>query len=91
MITCTQDVVVGDRVELHPATDAWMMGDRFGDVIKVGTKLVHVRMDTSGKVRKLAPDLVTYQGKANCPTCGARYLEHLGYRVHMRVDCKGWS
>lgn len=39
---------VGDRVELHPATDLWMMGTRFGEV--VGTSLtskdrVHVRLD----------------------------------------------
>lgn len=46
---------VGDRVELHPATDAWMMGDRFGQVEKVGALLLHVRCDRSGKIRKLHP------------------------------------
>lgn len=91
MSTCTQEVIVGDRVELHPATDAWMMGDRYGDVVKVGAKLVHVRMDRSGKVRKLTPAYVTYVGKADCPACGAIYRPHLGYRVHMRIDCKGWN
>lgn len=24
---------IGDRVEIHPGTDLWMMGARFGDVI----------------------------------------------------------
>jgi len=23
---------IGDRVQLHPATDEWMQGDRFGEV-----------------------------------------------------------
>ncbi len=41
-----------ERVELHPATDAWMQGDRFGEVVKVGREYVHVRMDRSA--RKLA-------------------------------------
>lgn len=25
----------GDRVELHPVTDRWMMGDRYGVVVEV--------------------------------------------------------
>lgn len=45
----------GERVELHPATDAWITGDRFGEVRFVGRKLVHVYMDRSRKVRKLHP------------------------------------
>ena len=39
---------VGNRVEIHPATDYWMMGARYGEVI--GTSLtpddrVKVKMD----------------------------------------------
>lgn len=48
----------GMRVELSPATDAWMMGDRFGVVVRVGRRLVHVKMDRSRRVRKLAPQYV---------------------------------
>ena len=49
---------VGTRVELHPATDAWMMGDRFGEVtgIKLDrTRVVYylVTMDRSGTTRKI--------------------------------------
>ena len=44
---------VNQRVELHPATDAWMSGDRFGTIVKVGGRL-HVKMDRSGKVRKVS-------------------------------------
>jgi hypothetical protein len=45
---------VGDRVEIHPGTDLWMRGARFGVV--VGLRItpkdrVHVRMDRiPGKV-----------------------------------------
>jgi hypothetical protein len=46
---------IGQRVELHPGLDAWMMGDRFGTVEKLGKLFVHVRMDRSGKLRKLHP------------------------------------
>lgn len=38
-------VTVGARVELSPATDLWMMGARFGTVVKVGRTLVHVKLD----------------------------------------------
>ena len=27
---------VGRRVKIHPATDAWMQGDRYGEVVKIG-------------------------------------------------------
>lgn len=41
----------GVRVQARPHTDAWMSGDRYGAVAKVGRKWLHVRMD-SGRVRK---------------------------------------
>lgn len=50
---------VGTRVQAHPATDAWMRGDRFGTVVTVGRKLVHVRMERSGRVLRFTPDLLT--------------------------------
>lgn len=49
----------GSRVELHPRLDAWMMGDRFGTVQKTGRKYVHVLMDRSGRVRRIAPEDLT--------------------------------
>lgn len=45
----------GDRVQAHPATDAWMSGDRYGDVSSVTATKVRVRMDRSGRVRSFAP------------------------------------
>jgi len=41
----------GVRVQARAHTDAWMAGDRYGAVTKVGRKWLHVRMD-SGRVRK---------------------------------------
>lgn len=43
------------RVELHPATDAWMRGDRYGIVASVGRKYVHVKMDRSGRTLPVLP------------------------------------
>jgi hypothetical protein len=46
---------VGDRVELHPATDSWMRGDRYGDIAKVGRDFVYVKLDRSGRTKKFHP------------------------------------
>jgi hypothetical protein len=51
-------VVIGERVEAHPATDSWMSGDRFGTVEKIGRKYIHVKMDRSGRIRKFTPNNV---------------------------------
>ena len=58
MQTITSPFTLGQRVELHPATDAWMRGDRFGTVERIGKRHPHyvfVRMDRSGLVRRV-PD-----------------------------------
>ena len=52
------DLDEGMRVELHPGTDAWMSGDRYGEIAKVGRKLVHVYMDRSRSVRRLRPEYI---------------------------------
>lgn len=45
------DFTIGQRVELHPATDRWMMGDRYGTIVKLDEKrtVVRVKLDVSGK------------------------------------------
>ena len=53
-----EQFTVGDRVELHPATDRWMRGDRFGEVVKLGRHYVHVKLDVSGQTRQFAPENV---------------------------------
>lgn len=49
---------MGTRVELHPGTDAWMRGDRYGDIVAVscrrGRVVYRVRMDASGRLRSVA-------------------------------------
>jgi hypothetical protein len=42
-----EDFSEGQRVEIHPATDLWMRGARYGVVVKVGLMSVHVRLDAS--------------------------------------------
>jgi hypothetical protein len=45
----------GDRVQMHPGTDAWMRGDRYGDVVGVlRSGVVMVKMD-SGQTRRVHP------------------------------------
>lgn len=61
----------GTRVELHPATDHWMRGDRYGEIVGVGKfvwyvdrttgetlrfRPYHVRLDKSGKIVKVHPE-----------------------------------
>lgn len=41
----------GDRVELHPATDAWMRGLRYGDVVAIGKAFLRIKMDRGGVLR----------------------------------------
>jgi len=48
----------GDRVELHPATDRWMMGDRCGSVAKVGRNVLTIKMDVSGKTIRCRPESI---------------------------------
>jgi len=53
--TYPTDLAPGERVELHPSTDRWMQGDRFGVVSRIGRKWVSVRMDRSGQEIRVAP------------------------------------
>ncbi len=44
------NALIGRRVQLHPATDRWMMGDRYGVIVEVGREYMAVKLDKSGKV-----------------------------------------
>lgn len=69
------DLVVGDRVEMAAHTDAWMRGDRYAKVEKVGTKLVTLRFERSGSVSRLHPVVIERKANLLCAECGlvARY------------------
>lgn len=55
MTTSPKDFRPGQRVQMHPATDAWMQGDRYGQVTGIGRAYVHVLMDRSGRTLKVRP------------------------------------
>lgn len=46
----------GRRVEMHPCTDWWMQGDRYGRIVKIERDegILHVRLD-SGRVVRVTP------------------------------------
>ena len=61
----------GTRVALHPATDEWMQGDRYGEIVGRGHYREYVetfakehtrsrpwlvKLDKSGRVRRFHPD-----------------------------------
>lgn len=48
----------GDRVEAPAHTDAWMRGDRYGEVTQVSGDNVKVLMDKSGKTLVFKADEV---------------------------------
>lgn len=48
----------GDRVEMHPATDTWMRGDRLATVVRKGTVRVTLLMDRSGHEIRFYPRAV---------------------------------
>ena len=51
------DFRVGQNVELHPCTDRWMMGDRFGIVRSLDKEkgFVKVKLNISGKTFNFLP------------------------------------
>lgn len=50
------DFEPGQRVQLCPSTDRWMMGDMYGTVASIGRQWVRVRMDRSRQTIRVAPD-----------------------------------
>jgi len=56
-------VPLGTRVELHPGLDAWMQGDRYGEVVKVTRAAIHIRLDKSGRTLRLPEDRFTVIGQ----------------------------
>lgn len=53
---------VGDRVEVGTHTDAWMRGERYGEIVSIGRFYLHIKMDASGRTLKFVPENV--KGKA---------------------------
>ena len=53
---------MSNRVEIPVYTDRWMMGDRYGTVVKhsvspeTGRTVLHVQLDKSGRTVKVVSD-----------------------------------
>lgn len=43
--TSTSEFPVGTRVEIHPVSDLWMAGARFGNVTHANRDFVYVQLD----------------------------------------------
>ena len=56
-----QGFAVGQRVQISPAYDAWMRGDRYGEVVKVTPKSVHVKLDKSQRVLRVTRPTGIYE------------------------------
>lgn len=55
----------GERVQLHPATDRWMMGDRYGEVVGHTKDKIRVKLDRSGKTISIsARNLTDLEGNS---------------------------
>lgn len=49
---------VGNRVEIHPACDCWMQGDRFGKIVEMGKFYIYVKMDRSKLTRRFTSEKI---------------------------------
>lgn len=50
-----KELNVGDRVQMHPATDCWMRGDKFAEVLLLARSWVRVRFDRDQQVVDVNP------------------------------------
>lgn len=52
------DFKKGQRVQLHPGTDRWMRGDRYGEIFGIGRRYLAVKMDKSGDIVRFLPSAI---------------------------------
>lgn len=54
------------RIQIPAYTDRWMMGDRYGDLVKItklrGLEVAHVKLDKSGKTVRVSLNDCTVEG-----------------------------
>ena len=58
-----RDQTMTERTQIPAYTDRWMMGDRYGDLIRVSTshtsdrfQIAHIKLDISGKTVRVILD-----------------------------------
>ncbi|AFN37768.1 hypothetical protein FGG44_gp80 [Mycobacterium phage MacnCheese] len=54
-----EEFTPGRRVATHPGTTAFLRGERFGEVVKVGRDVVHVKLDT-GRRSTFTPGMLAH-------------------------------
>ncbi|ASR86356.1 hypothetical protein I5G86_gp23 [Mycobacterium phage DarthP] len=54
------EFVVGRRVATHPGTTAFLRGERFGEVVKIGRDVLHVVLDASGRRATFTPGMLAH-------------------------------
>jgi len=59
-----EDLAPGDRVEMAVHTDAWMRGDRYATVTRVGAKHVWLRFERSQSISRLHPVVIERKAPA---------------------------
>jgi hypothetical protein len=47
------EIMLGQRVELHPNTDEWMMGDKYGQIIDISSETGNIRVLMDKSLREL--------------------------------------
>ncbi|WNM69018.1 hypothetical protein SEA_TRIBLETROUBLE_77 [Mycobacterium Phage TribleTrouble] len=50
----------GRRVATHPGTVAFLRGERYGEVIKIGRDVVHVVLDRTGRRSSFTPGMLAH-------------------------------
>ncbi len=53
-----ESFAVGQRVQLHPATDFWMSGAKYGEITRLFPTSpipLSIRLDVTGKIVRLHP------------------------------------
>jgi hypothetical protein len=59
---CTIQLCIGERVQLHLATDLWMRGARYGEIVKFGTRYVHLKLDSGRRAKLRYHDVLKLTG-----------------------------
>ncbi len=49
---------IGDRVQMHPATDWWMRGVKFGEVVNLGETCLVIKLDLRPRRITVHPDKI---------------------------------
>lgn len=72
-LTAQQERMIGKRVELHPGTDDWMRGDKYGAIVGFGRR-VKQQCRRSGAVHYVHPIKVLMDRSERVKTFHPQYI-----------------